>query len=122
MSGNRVFVVQNQHRWNREAERFEPKFDMTSAQRFGTLVYLLSPTAAPFNPRPIVEELREKLREYREGDHLLLVGNPALILAVGAIAASYNNGRVSVLQWSGKDQRYINIQLDGLDTETDFTS
>lgn len=122
MSGNRVFVVQNQHRWNRDAERFEPKFDMTSAERFGQLVYLLSPTAAPFNPRPIVAELREKLREYREGDHLLLVGNPALILAVGAIAASYNNGRVSVLQWSGKDQRYINIQLDGLDTESSFTS
>lgn len=119
---NRVYVVQNQHRWNKDADRFEPKFDMSTAERFGELVYLLSPTAAPFNPNPIVRELREKLREYREGDHLLLIGNPALILAVGAIAASYNAGRVSVLQWSGKDQRYLNIQLDGLDTAADFTN
>lgn len=122
MSKNRVFVVQNQHRWDGGTQRFVPKYDMSSAEAYGPLVYLLSPTAAPFNSGPIIEELREKLREYRDGDHLLLIGNPALILAVGAIAASYNNGRVSVLQWSGKDQKYIDIQLDGLDTSEHFTS
>lgn len=122
MSQNKVFVVQNQHRWDRDTSTFVPKYDMSSAEQFGQLVYLLSPTAAPFNPAPIVKELREKLADYREGDHLLLVGNPALILAVGAIAASYNDGRVSVLQWSGKEQRYVNIQLSGLDTAAAFTS
>ena len=54
MSKNRVFVVQNQHRWNRDAGRFEPKFDLTPAQQFGELVYLLSPTAAPFRPEPVI--------------------------------------------------------------------
>lgn len=121
MSDHRVFVVQNQHRWNEVTEKFEPKFDFSTAERFGKLVYLLSPTAAPFNPDPLVIELREKLREYRDGDHLLLVGNPALILLVGAIAASYNEGRVSVLQWSGKDRKYVNIPVRGLDTYEDFT-
>lgn len=109
-----VYVVQNQHRWDREACVFVPKYDMASAEEFGQLVYLLSPTAAPFHPAPIIAELKEKLKGYKEGDHLLLVGNPALILAVGALAASYNNGRVSVLQWSGKDHRYVKIQLEGL--------
>lgn len=117
----KVFVVQNQHRWDRDAQKFVPKYDLREAEIFGDLEYLLSPTAAPFNAEPIVRELREKLKDYRQGDYLLLVGNPALILAVGAIAASYNKGRVSVLQWSGKEGRYIAIHMDGLDTALDFT-
>lgn len=122
MSKPRVFVVQNQHKWDDTHQRFVPKFDFSSAEAFGELVYLLSPTAAPFNSAPVIRELREKLREYRDGDYLLLVGNPALILAVGAVAASYNSGRVSVLQWSGKDHRYVSVRLEGLDTSSEFTS
>ena len=68
MRKNRVFVVQNQHRWNRDAGRFEPKFDLTPAQQFGELVYLLSPTAAPFRPEPVIEELREKLADFGPDD------------------------------------------------------
>ncbi len=116
-----VYVVQNQHKLDRDTNRLVPKFDMKAAEGFGRLVYLLSPTAAPFHPDPVVKELRLKLKDYRTGDHLLLVGNPALILAVGCIAATYNEGRVSVLQWSGRDRRYVAIEMDGLDTAFDFT-
>lgn len=116
---SRVFVVQNQHRWNRDKQRFEPKFDLTPAQEFGELVYLLSPTAAPFRPEPIIEELKEKLADFRPGDHLLLVGNPVLIGFAVAIAADANGGDVSLLQWSGKDQRYITVEAAGLFTSSE---
>lgn len=111
---SKVYVVQNQHRWDRDKQRFEPKFDLTPAEEFGELVYLLSPTAAPFRPEPIIQELREKLKDYREGDHLLLVGNPVLIGFAVAVAADANGGRVSLLQWSGKDQRYIAVEANKL--------
>lgn len=109
---NRVFVVQNQHRWNRQTEQFEPKFDLTPAEDYGELVYLLSPTAAPFNPEPILEELREKLVDFDDGDFLLLVGNPVLIGFSVAIAAARNDGHVNLLQWSGKDRRYISVDAE----------
>lgn len=118
MRKNRVFVVQNQHRWNRDAGRFEPKFDLTPAQQFGELVYLLSPTAAPFRPEPVIEELREKLADFGPDDHLLLVGNPVLIGFAVALAAESNGGDVSLLQWSGKDQRYIQVNAPGLFTSS----
>ena len=115
----RVFVVQNQHRWNRDLTRFEPKYDLTPAEEFGELVHLLSPTAAPFRPEPIVSELQEKLAGYQDGDYLLLVGNPCLIGFAVAIAADYNDGKVSLLQWSGKDQRYVAVTTEKLFTSSD---
>lgn len=118
MSG-RVFVVQNQHRWDREREQFVPKFDLTPAEEFGQLTYLLSPTAAPFNPAPVVEELHTKLEAFDDDDLLLLVGNPVLIGLSVAVAADMNDGRVRLLQWSGKDQRYLEIKVDGLFTFAD---
>lgn len=113
---SRVFVVQNQHRWDRDKAKFVPKFDLTPAQVFGDLVFLLSPTAAPFRPEPVVSELREKLRDFGPEDTLLLVGNPVLIGLAVAVAADYNDGSVSVLQWSGKDQRYLKVTIDRLFT------
>lgn len=106
----RVFVVQNQHRWDAGLQRFVPKFDLTPAEEFGDLVYLLSPTAAPFRPDSVIEELTQKLEEYRPDDYLLLVGNPVLIGISVAIAARASGGSVSMLQWSGKERRYLPVK------------
>ncbi len=108
----RVYVVQDQHKWDREAGRFVPKFDLSSAETFGELAYLLTPTAAPFRPEPVVDELRDKLVWFSDDDYLLLIGNPVLIGCAMAVAAQVNGGRVRVLQWSGKDQRYVPVLVN----------
>lgn len=113
-NGPLVFVVQNQHRYDNTSRTFVPKFDISAAAIFGDLVEVLGPTASPFHFETVSAELHEKLRHYRDGDFVLLVGNPALIGAVTAIASSYNEGEVSVLQWSGKDQRYMPIKMTNL--------
>jgi hypothetical protein len=107
---SRVFVVQCQMRW--DGEKLVPKFDLGPAQEFGELVFLLSPSAAPFNSPPIVEELSGKLAGYTDDDYLLLVGNPCLIGMVVALAADANDGRVKMLQWSGRDQRYRVVEAE----------
>ena len=116
---SRVFVVQNQHRWDSAKERFVPKYDFASAEPFGSLEFLLSPTAAPFNVDPIVAELKDKLADFGPEDHLLLVGNPVLIGLACTIAAEANLGSVALLQWSGKDRRYIEVKAMGLFTFSD---
>lgn len=116
---SRVFAVQNQHRWSKSQERFVPKFDLNPASTFGEVFFLLGPTAAPFRPEPIIRELKEKLREYTKDDHLLLVGNPILIGFAVAIAVQYTRGQASLLQWSGKDQRYIQVTTNSLFTSPD---
>lgn len=118
---SRVFVVQNQHRWDAPSQQFVPKYDLSPAAEYGELTFLLGPTASPMRPAPLIAEIREKLAGYSVEDYLLMVGNPALISAVAAIASFYSGGKVKVLQWSGKDQRYISILLSGLNTEIPFS-
>lgn len=106
-----VYVVQNQHQ--HQDGQLVPKFDLQPAERFGALVYLLSPTARPFSGAPIIKELHQKLAKYDpERDKLLLLGNPALIGWCVAIAAAYGRGRVSLLQWDGRSRDYVAISAD----------
>ncbi len=104
-----VYVVQAQHRFDHTLGQLVPKYDLSRAESYGRLEYLLSPSANPFNPSAIIPELTEKLRNFGDGDCLLLIGNPALIGFATAIAADMNEGRVKLLQWSGKERRYIEI-------------
>lgn len=112
----KVYVVQNQHCWDSESKKFVPKYDYRAATEYGELVDLLSPTAAPFNSKPIIQELQEKLKGFTPDDYLLLVGNPVNIGMATAIAADYAGGELKVLQWSGKDRKYIPITIKDLFT------
>lgn len=117
----RVFVVQEPTRWDSVKKAIVPKFDpkdLEKAEQFGSIEYLLSPRAAPFNSAPIIRELSEKLADYGPGDYLLCTGNPILIGLASAIAADVSpDGTVRFLQWSGKDQAYIPIHAQVFDDE-----
>lgn len=109
-----VYVIQDQQRWDDQSQKLVSKFNFESALTFGRIEFLLSPKAAPFNPESILCEMHGKLKHFTDADNLVLVGNPALIGWAVALAATYNGGKVSVLQWSGREQRYIRIAASGL--------
>ncbi len=114
MNDPRVFVVQNQMRFDRDAQKLVEKFDLSPAKMFGKITHLLSPSAAPWGAT-IIPELREKLADYDgEKDHILLVGNPVLMGLTAAIAAQAGGGKCNFLQWSGKDGRYLSIRTTGI--------
>jgi len=114
-----VYVVQNQHSLDKELNELVPRFDLTPAEKFGELEFVLGPTANPFAPENIVPEMREKLASFTESDYLLLIGNPVLIGWAVAIASEMAEGRVSCLQWSGKRREYIAICAD-LELESEY--
>lgn len=117
----RVFVVQQTMRWDERQEKLVEKFDLSPARSHGEIVYLLSPTAAPFNPDTVLPELHRKLKTIGPDDHLLLLGNPALIGIVCAIAADYTQGHLNLLQWSNRDGgQYIPIKIRGLFNDLGF--
>lgn len=107
-----VYVVQNQKHLNDRSGALEPKFDLSTAAKYGPLVDLLSPTARPFSPAHVIGVLREKLGAFSDTDYLLLIGNPALIGFTVAIAAEANEGRVKLLQWDGRKKEYVPIVAD----------
>lgn len=111
---SRVFCVQHQHRFDPQLGQLVPKYDLTTAHDFGEVEYLLSPSAAPFHPAGVLQELHTKLEDFCDADYLLLIGNPVLIGLAMAVAADRNDGRVKVLQWNGRERRYIPVKITGV--------
>ena len=105
-----VFAVQQQMRFDQTSKELVPRFtSIKKAERWGEIVYLLSPSAHPFNPDLVLGDLHEKLSGFNDEDYLLLIGNPGLIGMATALAAYYNEGRVKLLQWSGRHNEYTEI-------------
>lgn len=106
-----VYAVQQQMRFDQVRKELVPRFtSINKALRWGQMVFLLSPSAHPFNPELVLGDMHEKLGNFSDNDHLLLIGNPGLIGMATAIAAHYNDGSVKFLQWSGRHNEYTEIQ------------
>lgn len=105
-----VYVIQQQMRFDQESGELVPRFpSIKKAERFGKIEYVLSPSAHPFNPEFVLGDLHDKLSGFGDSDHLLLIGNPGLIGMATAIACYYNDGKVKMLQWSGRHNEYTEI-------------
>jgi hypothetical protein len=109
-----VFLVQNTKWIDQKDGRLKSKFDFTAATQFGELHELLAPSASPFDLPPVVHALQIGLANFSNQDYLLLVGSPVIIGCAVAIAASYNDGQVGMLQWSGAKRQYIPARAFGL--------
>ncbi len=111
-----VYAVQNQKRWDAEQGTHVPRFDLSAAQEFGTLRFMLSPTANPFSPGPIIKDLARSLQQFTLDDYLLLIGNPCLIGWATAMAAYTleDEGKLQLLQWNGRERKYVVVEADVL--------
>lgn len=107
-----VYVVQNQHRQDHPSGELVPKFDLKPAEEWGEIKYLLSPTARPFQSAHCIGVLHRELARFTSKDHLLLIGNPALIGFAVAIAQMQTGGLVKLLQWDGRAGAYREIIAD----------
>ena len=97
-----VFIVQEM-----------PNHDLAPAMRYGEMKVLLpSNTQIAFSTVPTVRTLRRKLRDYKDGDFLLLTGDPVAIGLACSIAAFYNSGRYTALKWDRRERMYIPVRID----------
>ena len=98
----KVFIVQEM-----------PNHDIAPAMKYGDMVVLLdSNTQIAFSTVPTVRTLRRKLRNYKDGDFLLLTGDPVAIGLACSIAAFYNSGRFTALKWDRREKMYIPVKID----------
>lgn len=105
-----VYVVQDHRRYNKDTGSFESVYDLSPAEAFGELKYLLTPTAAPWNADSIVQDLWDGLEGWKEGDYLLMIGNPILCGLATTVACDIGQGSIRFLQWNGKEKRYIDVE------------
>lgn len=106
----RVYVVQRPTR--RSSGVVAPTMDLTPAEAYGDLFYVLPDHLPNDSLASHVGAVRTKMAHYGDDDYLLLVGYPAFMGVVMYYAAENNRGRVNVLRWNRVKNTYHVMRLD----------
>ena len=89
-----------------------PNRNVLPAQKFGELVLMLPPGDVVLSAAPTVSRLKKKLKDYKDGDYILTMGDPIAIALAGAIASDINNGRVIFLKWDRQERVYYPVKCN----------
>ena len=87
--------------------------NIRSAEKFGDLKIVLPDNRQiVLSSGPLTFKLKQELKDFNDNDYLLLIGDPAIIAAAGAIVSENNNGRFKVLKWDRDEKMYYDIEID----------
>ena len=109
MSERIVYVIQ--HVAGTQAGN--PKINIIGAQKYGDFKFLLPEFSQMiFSPGPLIYKLRQGLKNFKERDHLLLTGDPALIGVACSIVSDITNGKFNLLKWDKQERKYYPIEIN----------
>ena len=90
-----------------------PYINVLGAAEYGDIVVLFeSGQQIMFSPQPAIRKLKRKLKDFDDGDSLLMMGDPAAMGIACCIAAEMNRGRFNILKWDKKQQRYYPVTIN----------
>ena len=109
MSERIVYVIQH----IAGSQAGTPKINIIGAQKYGDFKFLLPEFSQMiFTPGPLIYKLRQGLKDFKEGDHLLLTGDPALIGVACSIVSDITNGKYNLLKWDKQERKYYPISIN----------
>jgi hypothetical protein len=87
--------------------------DLTDAKRFGELRVVFPRTVYNDDDVDPVAIAYKEMREYKDGDYIVVVGDPMLCGVVFDAALNYSETNVlTVLRWDRKMLKYVPYVLD----------
>ena len=90
-----------------------PKINIIGASEFGKMKFLLPEfSQIIFSPGPLIFKLRKNLKDFKEGDYLLLTGDPAIIGVACSIVSDITNGKYNLLKWDKQERKYYPISIN----------
>tara|TARA_R100000773_G_scaffold10865_1_gene10072 strand:- start:156 stop:545 length:390 start_codon:yes stop_codon:yes gene_type:complete len=90
-----------------------PKINIMGASRYGEFKFILPEFSQMiFSPGPLIFKLRQGLKNFKEGDHLLLTGDPAIIGVACSIVSDITNGKYNLLKWDKQERKYYPIEIN----------
>ena len=90
-----------------------PKINIIGASEFGKMKFLLPEfSQIIFSPGPLIFKLRKNLKDFKEGDYLLLTGDPAIIGVACSIVSDITNGKYNLLKWDKQERKYYPITIN----------
>ena len=109
MSERKVYVIQEVA----GTSKGEPKINIVGARKYGDFKFLLPEFSQMiFSPGPLIFKLRQGLKNFKERDHLLLTGDPALIGVACSIVSDITNGKFNLLKWDKQERKYYPIEIN----------
>ena len=90
-----------------------PKINIIGASSYGKFKFLLPEFSQMiFSPGPLIFKLRKGLKDFKEGDYLLLTGDPAIIGVACSIVSDITNGKYNLLKWDKQERKYYPISIN----------
>ena len=90
-----------------------PKINIMGASQYGKFKFLLPEFSQMIHsPGPLVYTLRQKLKDYKSRDYLLLTGDPAIIGVACSIVSDITNGKYKLLKWDKQERKYYPITIN----------
>jgi hypothetical protein len=85
--------------------------DYSAAEQFGDVREVFSSISRDYDPRVAIQHARRVLSGFKEGDYLVMAGDPALCsICVAIVVESY--GRCDILRWDKNRLTYNPMTLN----------
>lgn len=97
---NTVYVVQS-----------DSKKDLSDAKRYGRLLAVFGNPRKPYQTYDMINHARKILKDFQEGDSLLMLGDPTLCGVCMSVVCEYSE-TVQILSWDRNHFCYIPQQWD----------
>ena len=90
-----------------------PKINIMGASHYGKFKFLLPEFSQMiFSPGPLIYKLRQGLKNFKQGDYLLLTGDPGIIGVACSIVHELTGGKFNLLKWDKQERRYYPIEIN----------
>ena len=90
-----------------------PKINIMGASNYGQFKFVLPEFSQMIHsPGPLVYTLRQKLKNYKPRDYLLLTGDPAIIGVACSIVSDITGGKFNLLKWDKQERKYYPIEIN----------
>lgn len=109
----RVFVVQRPAYFDRGERKWVDKYDLSSAEVYGELIFLLNPGNIYRDKLDAaIADMRKQLADFGPGDHIMAVGDPVAIAVATLIASEQNGGSISLLKYDRINRSYASYEIN----------
>ena len=109
MKENKVYVIQE----IAGTKAGNPKINIMGASNYGKFKFILPEFSQMiFSPGPLIYKLRQGLKDFKDGDHLLLTGDPAILGVACSIVSDITNGKYNLLKWDKQERKYYPISIN----------
>lgn len=85
--------------------------DLSDAKKYGSLRAVFGNPKKPYNTGAMISSARRVLRNWKDGDYLLMIGDPTLCAVCMSIITE-DAGIVNVLSWDRNTFQYLPLEWD----------